>query len=260
MKKRLISALIALCISLPLIIMGGKPFYVYAIIISLLGMREIVNLMTKSKLIKFITYILYLGIIISNMHKISFTNLIDFRLLAIILLMSAFIMLYNYKDIKFNTNKGFSLLGITIFMAISFSTMIINRNISLYYFIYLFLISCTNDSFAQLIGTQFGEHKINSISPNKSWEGALGGLVFGTLICSLYFYIFISGINPLKTVMITILLSIVGQFGDLFFSLIKRNYGIKDYSNLMPGHGGVLDRLDNMIFVMLASLFVITIL
>ena len=89
------------------------------------------------------------------------------------------------------------------------------------------------------------------ISPNKTWEGSIGGLLAGSII-SLIFYNFLISSIDIKLVIITIILSIVGQIGDLIMSKIKRENGIKDFSNILPGHGGILDRLDSSIFVVLA--------
>ena len=114
------------------------------------------------------------------------------------------------------------------------------------------------DTFAHSTGTLFGKNKINEISPNKSWEGCLGGAFFGTLISVLFYLIIVNqDVNLFLLIFITIFLSIIGQLGDLFFSLIKRHYQIKDFSNIMPGHGGILDRLDSVIFIALAFIFFI---
>ena len=159
---------------------------------------------------------------------------------------------------NFKVEKFFCLIGITLFLSTSFSTLIVIRNMSLLYFIYIFLITIMTDTFAHSIGTLFGRHKINEISPNKSWEGCLGGAFFGTLISVLFYLIVINqDINIFLLIFITLFLSIVGQLGDLFFSQIKRQYGIKDFSNLMPGHGGILDRFDSIIFVTLAFIYFI---
>lgn len=102
---------------------------------------------------------------------------------------------------------------------------------------------------AYFLGIRFGKHKMcPKISPKKSWEGAAAGLVFGTIIpCVVYFVIMHS--FSFKIVLGTMILSTIGQFGDLIFSKIKRENGIKDFSNIMPGHGGALDRLDSTIVI-----------
>ena len=115
------------------------------------------------------------------------------------------------------------------------------------------------DIFAYVTGLLIGRHKlIPSVSPKKTWEGLIGGTVFGTFI-STTFYIsaFDYSGSILLLILIVMLLSLVGQMGDLVFSSIKRYYGKKDFSNIMPGHGGVLDRLDSLIFVMLAFSFIV---
>ena len=154
--------------------------------------------------------------------------------------------------------KCFYLIGVTVFLGSAFSCLIILRNMSLSYFIYIFLISIMTDTFAHSIGTLFGKNKINEISPNKSWEGCLGGTFFGTLISVLFYLFFINqDVDIFLLIFVTIFLSIIGQLGDLFFSLVKRNYNIKDYSNIMPGHGGILDRFDSIIFITLAFIYFI---
>jgi len=257
MKKRLISAFIALIISIPIIIEGGYLFYIFAILLSLIGLREFLNLITKDDFTKLISYFVFLVIIGSNLFKSNFDNILDNKFISIIFLLYMIVMLLKYKNLKLN--NGFYLMGITIILAISFSSIIITRNIGLNYLLYILILPFSNDTFAHLIGSKIGKHKINSISPNKSWEGCLFGLLFGSLISTIFYLAFINNeINIFLIIIINIILSIIGQLGDLFFSHIKREYNIKDFSNLMPGHGGVLDRLDSVIFVVLAFSFFIT--
>ena len=134
------------------------------------------------------------------------------------------------------------------------------RNNSLWLTIYLFLITVTTDTYAYFTGMLIGKHKLlESISPKKTWEGMIGGTFFGTLIPVVFYHIMVSQATPIfNIVIVTLFLSILGQFGDLIFSCIKRYFGKKDFSNIMPGHGGVLDRLDSIIFVMLGFVFFIS--
>ena len=132
------------------------------------------------------------------------------------------------------------------------------RSMSLYLFIYLFLITIITDTFAYIGGSKFGKNKLAPmISPNKSVEGFVIGLVFGSLIASLFYYFVIGNINYVLLFLLTMILSIVGQFGDLVFSAIKRHFKVKDFSNIMPGHGGILDRLDSIIFVLITFIILI---
>ena len=110
-----------------------------------------------------------------------------------------------------------------------------------------------SDSAAYFIGSAFGKHKMApAISPKKSWEGCIGGL-FGAVIVSLFFILNtplkVNGyLNWWQLVIVGLLVSVFGQLGDLFESLFKRNTGVKDSGNLFPGHGGMLDRIDSLVF------------
>ena len=258
MKTRIISAVVALIISIPLVYIGGMPFYFWAIIISLLAFKEILDLLVKNYWNRLICYINFLFLLGTSINEYTLDNILDFKVLSIIILLYGLLVLMNHKNKQFNIEKCFYLIGISILLALAFSTLIIIRNINLFYFIYLFLITIMTDTFAHSIGTLFGKHKINEISPNKTWEGCLGGTFFGVLISTLFYLFFINQeINLILLFFITTFLSIIGQLGDLFFSQIKRSYKIKDFSNIMPGHGGVLDRFDSVIFVALAFIYFI---
>ena len=103
-----------------------------------------------------------------------------------------------------------------------------------------------------------GKNKLApSISPHKTIEGFIGGALMGTFVATtFYFTVIDSNISLVILILTTAFLSVIGQLGDLVFSSIKRTYGVKDFSNLIPGHGGILDRLDSIIFVILAFILV----
>lgn len=126
---------------------------------------------------------------------------------------------------------------------------------------YVFFTAWGTDIFAYIVGKNFGKHKFTEISPNKTIEGCIGG-IFGallmnivyTIICNQVFHLEIS---YLYIIGMTIVLSIASQIGDLAASSIKRYCGIKDYSNLIPGHGGMLDRIDSVIFILPFAYFLL---
>jgi len=112
----------------------------------------------------------------------------------------------------------------------------------------LFVLIWANDVFAYLVGSLAGRHKlIVRISPNKSWEGLFGGLV-GALIAGFVFSKINTDLNLIQWLGFALVIVIFGTLGDLFESLIKRTVGVKDSGNIMPGHGGFLDRLDSVLF------------
>ncbi len=111
-----------------------------------------------------------------------------------------------------------------------------------------FLLIWANDSGAYLVGVNFGKHKLfPRISPNKSWEGAIGGFVF-TLIVAFVLSRFDKGLMVFHWLIIGVIVAIMGTFGDLVESMLKRSVNVKDSGSLLPGHGGVLDRFDAVIF------------
>ena len=257
MKKRITSALFILIIALPIIYLGKIPFYLFSLLIALLGYWELLNLIIKNKFYKIYCSILYLLLLVPSIFNNTFENIIDYKILPIIIILFCLLSLFDHKKKDFNINECFYLIGITLFLSLAFSALIITRNMSLVYFLYLISITILTDVFAQTVGIICGKHKINEISPNKTWEGSLGGAVFGTIFSSLFYYILINSSNIFLVLLITLFLSIISQFGDLLFSYIKRYYKIKDYSNLIPGHGGILDRLDSLIFASLTFIYFI---
>ena len=90
---------------------------------------------------------------------------------------------------------------------------------------------------------------MTKISPNKTIEGSITGTIFAVIIATTFHATLINSVSVIKLIPLIIILSVVGQIGDLFFSLIKRENDVKDFSNLIPGHGGILDRLDSLIFI-----------
>lgn len=115
-----------------------------------------------------------------------------------------------------------------------------------------------NDSFAYIFGSRFGRTKLApKISPNKSWEGFFGGMLGSVLVWVLISLLGLMAV-PIPTAILTgIVLGVFGVIGDLFESRIKRSVGVKDSGNIMPGHGGLLDRHDSMLFGVMAAAFVL---
>jgi phosphatidate cytidylyltransferase len=264
MKQRIISAIIALLISIPVVIMGGKIYYIAISLLALLGLKELIGIReTKRKfpeLVKLGSYIMLIILVLNNYNKDVFIYSIDYRIITA-LLFTSFIPLVLYRDNdKYNISDATFLAGSVFFLGLSFNLLILVRNYSIFYFVFLFLITIMTDNFAFITGLLIGKNKmIPSISPNKTWEGLIGGTVLAVVISSVYYLEAInSNISLIKLVLCITILSLVGQIGDLAFSSIKRYYNKKDFSNIMPGHGGILDRLDSIIFVILAFTLFIT--
>ena len=262
MKTRIISAIIVILLSIPVFYYGGTLYKAVFFLIALQALREFINVREKRKefpnIIKLIAYLcltlFYFGVDISKDMIINF----DFRIITSLLLVLFFpIILYNDKN-KYNINDCCYMLGGVLLIASSMVLANLYRSIGLRVIVYLFLVTILTDTFALFTGMLIGRHKLlESVSPKKTWEGFIGGAIVATFTGTVFYTTVINTSIQLPVIiMFTLFLSIIGQFGDLFFSAIKRYYKVKDFSNLMPGHGGVLDRLDSIIFVILAfSLF-----
>ncbi len=129
---------------------------------------------------------------------------------------------------------------------------------------FLFMITIMTDVFAYVVGVNFGKHKLApKISPKKSIEGSIGGTVFAIVFTLIYVNVASLGkIDTLElgifiTVLVTFIVSIMGQIGDLVASKLKRDCDVKDYSNIFPGHGGVMDRFDSAIFAAMVLMLIV---
>ena len=174
--------------------------------------------------------------------------------------------------VKFETTK-FEQAVIAIFASLcvpfSFSLMIVFRDIDVhfggytkvegvFFLILSFFAAWMTDTFAYFVGSKFGKRKLcPKISPKKSVEGAIGGVVGAILLNTLLLFVFKrfffedeSSISYITIVFLSVVLSVVSMCGDLAASTIKRNFGIKDFGKLLPGHGGIMDRFDSALFVM----------
>ncbi|MBQ0065385.1 MAG: phosphatidate cytidylyltransferase [Firmicutes bacterium] len=120
------------------------------------------------------------------------------------------------------------------------------------YLVTICLANYGSDTGAWAVGRSIGKHKMNPrISPKKSWEGFFGGWIFGTILSFGLSYFYVGNINSLLNLALCLVCPVVAEGGDLCFSLIKRYYNIKDFSNLLPGHGGILDRVDSLLINLL---------
>ena len=262
MKKRVISAIVAAIIAIPLIYLGGYFFAAFACVLAALAYKEILDLKESHKeipmFIAFLGFLAMIMLVLSNNIDASIYKGLSYQTLTFLILFLLIPTIFYSKD-KYSTRDALYLIGIVLLLGIVFNTFVVIRYRSLALFLYLLIVPMVTDIFAMLGGKFFGKNKMcPKLSPHKTWEGSLCGLIGGSLV-GIIFYVIFAGNFSLYLIVMTLVLSIVGQMGDLVMSKIKRENSIKDFSNIMPGHGGILDRLDSVIFVFLTYMLLLVI-
>ena len=261
MKKRIVSAIIMILVFIPFLILGGNFYLVLASVLGILSLWELIRLEKNiPAYMQFLSYMVCLLIIIYKHDSLDYYDVINYPVIASLFFVYSFSIIVNGDLKKYNYKDGLWLLCITLMIGIMFNAVIKVRFIGLYQMIYCILVATITDCFALFGGKMFGKRKLcKEISPNKTVEGSIVGTIVGTITGVVFYSLLIGGRSIWIIILLTLMLSIFGQFGDLFFSSIKRNHKIKDFSNVIPGHGGILDRLDSLLFVILGYLLYILI-
>ena len=244
MKTRVITAIVALIVFLPLLFFGGDYFKFTTFALGVIAMYEIVRMTFKETNIVVLGLSSLAGALLFLNEEISQLQL--YGLLFFILVgMLATVVATGHK-IKL-VEIG-SIIFVTAYIFIGFYCLFMIRNFSLSHVAYLLLTIWFTDSFAYFGGMKFGKNKLSpKISPNKSIEGSVIGSLSSIVIALLFFYTTNIFSSLLVAIVITLVVSVIGQFGDLIESAYKREYQVKDSSNLLPGHGGIFDRFDSVI-------------
>lgn len=241
LSKRVLSGLIGFILLLFIVYKGGILLNLSIYIVSIIGIRELYRAFEKID-IKPIYLIGYIGSTILLFAFIYNPQLINLALALIVILSMSLIVFTKDKNIK---DICVTLLGIFYIPFLLFHIIYLGNT---KYIWLIFIISFGTDTFAYITGNLIGKRKLSpNVSPNKTVEGSIGGII-GAIVLSLV-YANINGIaSPMHIVIVSLLGSMISQVGDLTASKIKRYAGIKDYGFIMPGHGGVLDRFDSIIF------------
>ena len=177
-----------------------------------------------------------------------------FKLFAVLTVVyfvySVVMVLKNHKDMSLGAIGMLCAMPIPVIAAFSCLGNVINHENGLYYLLLVFNFSSICDMGAYFVGVTMGKHKLcPEISPKKTVEGAIGGIVSSIIFAIVFMFAFHHTEKMIPTLILTIPLCIIGMMGDLFASSIKRSVGLKDYSNLIPGHGGILDRVDSVLLI-----------
>lgn len=256
LKQRITVGVIGAAIAVLILCLGVKTLTAVVSLLALIGLSEIYSatgmLKRQNKLcmIGYIyTVLLYIVIVFVKNASIA---------LGIgVICFAAFLMIYmifNHDTIGFAEVS--ELFYSTMYVTALFSYIIMVRKLptGIFSIWFIFITAWLSDTVAFMVGRRFGKNKlIPEVSPKKTVEGAVGGLA-GSLIFNLIFGLVCSNVfgctvNYLMLAVLALVAGAMSQLGDLTASCIKREHGIKDYSNLLPGHGGILDRFDSVLFV-----------
>lgn len=250
MFKRIATAVIALLLFLPIIWFGSWPLELLMAVLAILAQMEFIQ-MEKLKLNSFPSIISSLaaaGIIFSQRLTFIFGNQVVIKLIS---LTAIILLMYALNKPEFKISQISSIIYLMTYIGIGFYSFVQLRATSLTFLVLLLLIIWTTDSGAYLVGRKIGKRKLApSVSPNKTIEGAVGGTTVAAIVSAVYLLFFPLYTSYILTLLFMIGLSITGQLGDLIESKLKREYNIKDSGNLLPGHGGILDRFDSMLLVL----------
>jgi len=293
MKDRLITGLILAAILIPIVSLEIflEMFQVFMVVFVIITSYEMIRMYESNKkfdlLPKIGIVLLTLGTFFSvggvtgniEHNPLDANDALGITIPLFTLFLLSFLVLFK----SFNGEDVGKALTIINYVGLGTASVLILRFLGVRFIVYLFLITSATDIFAYIFGMKYGKHKLAPhISPKKSWEGAIAGTIFATIIASSFalFYgsLFYPGtwlgemlnsggqqtlldnfsslgersplwVQALVIVPVTFLGSIVAQIGDLVASRLKRTYHIKDFGTILPGHGGLLDRFDSVLFV-----------
>ncbi len=266
--KRVLTALIGFPIVILVFIFGNKYIIdIAAAIIAIIAMYEYIKCVSnKTKVISWISYLSVASIALIHIIPINIINIfVNFGIPIILLILFLHVIISNMKitfeNISYTLIGILYVLGFCIFIPLLYG---IEGEISGKILIWYNIFSAWGtDVFAYLIGKKYGKTKFSKVSPNKSVEGCIAGII-GALIINLIFTYFINiyleiEISYIAIGIIVCILSVIGQIGDFSASVIKRYFEVKDFSELFPGHGGMIDRIDSVIFIAPFAYFLLTI-
>lgn len=253
MRTRIITALFALLVFIPLLWYGSWPLLIATILLGLIALSEIFKMKNIPfvSLIGLFTSLITISIILPTEYLDFILNGASIWHVYFVYAMSLLVMTVLSNNTFTFDDAGVFLMS-SLYIGMGFHYFYQTAELGFLMVLFVMSIIWATDVGAYIIGMKFGKTKLAPvISPNKSREGAVGGILMAVLVAVL----FIQFYNPLNfslpgVAIMAVLLSIVGQLGDLTESAYKRYFGVKDSGKILPGHGGILDRFDSTLFAM----------
>lgn len=254
LQKRVMFGGIALAIFLPFLLIGGTAFQFFVSLLAMIAVGELIKMngLAPNSIEGMLTMLASVVLTLPLENYLTFLptdgNYTAYAIVVFLLLGSIVFNIgqYNYSDVVFPIASSF-------YIGIGFHNLILARMDGLNKVFFALFIVWATDIGAYLIGRQIGRRKLlPRVSPNKTIEGFIGGIL-SAVVVALIFLIFdkslLAGYSLGMMLLLVVIFSIFSQFGDLVESAIKRHFGVKDSGKIIPGHGGILDRFDGMIFV-----------
>lgn len=244
MFKRVLTAILGIPIVFFVVVKGGSLFNLLAFVIAITAFYEYSRITKlKDKFILISAYFLAGLIIFANFDIMPLTILYLF-------IGAIYIRVINFSETALKDLGILSWGIIYIYLPLYMLTELrgLQQGTSIIFF--LLVITWLTDSGAYFVGMSFGKNKLaEKISPKKTIEGSIGGTIIAIIGALVYTHFFLSGESYLALGIFTFIGSLFSQVGDLFESAIKREYNVKDSGNVLPGHGGILDRIDSLLFL-----------
>lgn len=255
MKQRTITAVVAALIFLPIVFLGGTVFKLFVYVIASIALLELVRMkkISRYSVASGLGLLLMWALMFPYSDLKPYVDLTEFitkseiTLLAVLILLSYTVLVKNRFTFD---DAGFLLISV-IYIGMGFNYLIETRSGGLEYLFFALFIVWATDTGAYVFGRAFGKHKLwPQISPKKTVEGAVGGILLACIVAVVFQLVAPLDHSMVIVLLVTILISMAGQIGDLVESAFKRHYAVKDSGKILPGHGGVLDRFDSLIFIL----------
>ena len=254
MKQRIITGVIAGALFILFVVLGGVPFTLVTMLLALIGVYEILKMkgISVASVPGVLAAVATLLMVLPNSWAAEVEEAISYNKLELLFITALLLLVYSVvvKNHFTFDDAAFVILSV-MYVGIGFYYMVATRDAGIEFLIFALVIVWVTDSGAYFTGRSLGKRKLwPEISPNKTVEGFVGGIVLAVVGASIMQVIAPFEVSWLMLIVVVVVCSVMGQIGDLVESAIKRHYDVKDSGNILPGHGGILDRFDSLLFVL----------